>query len=81
VGYDAISTGGAAISLQDTNASAPYNPIPIIQSSTVRSLLRPCCGFVADLLRFKSLMLTAVTDVAAFQTIYHIKSSHEEGKG
>jgi hypothetical protein len=27
VGYDAISTGGAVISLQDSNAFAPYGPI------------------------------------------------------
>jgi hypothetical protein len=36
----------------------------------VATLLRPCCGFVADLLRFKSLMFNAVADVADFQTSY-----------
>jgi hypothetical protein len=33
-------------------------------------MLRPCCGFVADLLRFNSLMFNVVADVADFQTSY-----------
>jgi hypothetical protein len=32
-------------------------------------MLQPCCGFVADLLRFKSLTLNVVADVADFQTV------------
>ena len=33
-------------------------------------MLRPCCGFVADLLRIKSLIFNRVADVADFQTSY-----------
>ena len=42
---------------------------PSTQKSKSR-LLQPCCGFVADLLRIKSLMLNVVADVKDFQTIY-----------
>jgi hypothetical protein len=37
---------------------------------SVSQLLRPCCGLVADLLRFKSLTTNAVADVTDFQTSY-----------
>ena len=38
-------------------------------------LLHHCCGFVADLLHFKSLLNNDVADVAAFWTSYHQFSS------
>ena len=37
---------------------------------SLSQMLRPCCGFVADLLRIKSLMFNVVADVADFQTSY-----------
>ena len=44
--------------------------LPQLHVGEVLKMLRPCCGFVADLLRIKSLMLNAVADVADFQTSY-----------
>ena len=49
------------IEIDAASLKMPYEP---------PKMLRPCCGFVADLLRFKSLIINRVADVKDFQTSY-----------
>lgn len=39
-----------------------------VKGKMIPEMLRPCCGFVAEMLRLKSLTVNAVSGVAGFQT-------------
>jgi hypothetical protein len=49
-----------------------WTPDHGLRANPFRVLLQPCCGFVAEMLRFKSLICNGVADVADFHTTYTI---------